>query len=162
MVAEDDFKMYVEWRLNQKGLFERGFIQSLNGLFTQLSLERRSEPAYLASLASLAGGWNTEVGRKPVDNLGVQSIDDLRNADLTTLPEPAEYHSHRHLNYRDVDKAVKSLRSLSYDGTNVSSITEFVDSIHTKKQVSGSTEAFNTGMKELQTLETLGRMALLD
>lgn len=162
MATEDDFKAYVEWRLNEKGLFERGFIQSLKGTFKQLSLDPCSEPAYLASFASLAGGWNTEVGRKLVDEIGVQSFDDLEEADLTTLPEYAEYHAHRHMNYRDVDKAVESLKSLSYGGTDVSSITEFVDSIYTKKQVSGSTEAFDTGMGELQTLETFGRIAAFD
>lgn len=162
MASESDFKAYVEWRLNEKGLFERGFIQSLKGMFTQLSLDPCSEPAYLASFAALAGGWNTDVGRKLVEDIGVRRIEDIEEADLTTLPEHAEYHAHRHMNYRDVDRAVESLSALSYDGTDVSSFSEFVNSVFTQKQLSGSTEAFDIGMNELKRLDSFGRIAAFD
>jgi len=162
MPSDGEFKSYVEWRLNEKGLFERGFIQSLQGSFTQLSIEPRSEPAYLASFASLAGGWNTDVGRKLVDDIGVRSIDELEADKLSPLTDSAEYHPHRHMNYQDVDKAVASLSSLRYDGTKVSSISEFVERMYEKKQLEGSSAAFDGAMAELQQLKSFGRIAAFD
>jgi hypothetical protein len=162
MVSEEEFKSYVEWRLNEKGLFERGFIQSLRGSFTQLSVEPRSEPAYLASFASLAGGWNTDVGRLLIDEIGMESIDDLSTVELTPLSDSAEYHPHRHMNYQEVDSSVGSLDSLVYDGTEVSSISEFIEQMYEKKQLEGSSAAFDEAMFGLKQLDSFGRIAAFD
>lgn len=162
MRTEEEFKSYVEWRLNEKGLFERGFVKSLQGSFTQLSISPRSESAYLASFASLAGGWNTEVGRTLVGELDVEVVGDLKEVRLEALTDSATYHSHRHLNFSDVDKAVRSLGSLRYGGEDVSSITEFVERMYDEKQISGSSTAFDQAMEALQELETFGRIAAFD
>lgn len=162
MATAKEFKSYVEWRLNEKGLFERGFIQSLQRSFIQLSVNPRSEPAYLASFASLAGGWNTDVGRRLVDEIGVGSINELKSDKLSPLTDSAEYHPHRHMNYQDVDKAVASLNSLKYDGEKVSSISEFLGEMYEKKQREGSSAAFDEAMTEIQNLESFGRIAAFD
>lgn len=162
MASVEDFKSYVAWRLEEKGLFERKFIQSLQQNFAQLSLESQSEPTYLASFASLAGGWQTDVGRTLINDIGVQSIDDLKTVDLVPLTESAEYHPHRHRNYQDVDEAVASLNSLTYDSTQVSSITEFITKLHEMKQHSGSSVAFDRAMTGLQRLDSFGRIAAFD
>lgn len=162
MASEAEFKEYIERRLHEKDLFEREFIGELQETLSQLPVGPRSEPAYLASFASLAGGWQTKVGRKLVGDLDVRSTDDLDDVDLSPLVEDAEHHPHRHVNYHEVDKALRSLTSLTYGDGEGLGVSGFIEEMYEAKQQRGSSEAFDRALESLQDVDTFGRLGAFD
>lgn len=166
----EDFLEYLSWRQEEKGLFERKFIAEIRDFLVENQIHAQSETAFVASFAALAGGWQTDVADKLVNDLEVTSIEEASQTNLSPLKEEAEYHAHRNANAFKVSGAVDSLENLSINGTEVDSFSEFFGRLYalrhdesidpqedTRREIT-----FNKAMDSLEGVHTFQRLQAFD
>ena len=137
-----DIKRYIRHRLNDDNdLFEFDFQTECRGELDDLCISRESGAGILFSFASIAGGWQTSVGRRLVGD-GFNSLgldDDFRLISETDLEKVEEKgyggHPHRHAHGAHPRRALNALSTLSqgevdeFDGRRVRSPEAVVTTI---------------------------------
>lgn len=131
-----------------------------------LCITRDSAEGLLFTFATIAGGWETEVGSRLVGNgtdaLGLKDdFESISNADLTTVDE-AGYggHPHRHANGAHPSKALESLSTLDVAGKSATSISDLFERF--SEVVQDSAEPFDVAYETFKHMKTFGELAAFD